>query len=58
LEVVFVSDEWVFGVDGSFDTLTLEEAQRLKAAGVQVYAQCLWIGAEQPAGRVISLRNA
>jgi hypothetical protein len=53
-----VSDEWVFGVDASFDELTLEEAHRLKAAGVQVYAQCLWTGAEQPASRVISLRNA
>lgn len=53
-----MADEWVFGVDASFDELTLDEAHRLKAAGVQVYAQCLWTGAVQPATRVISLRNA
>jgi len=49
---------WIFGVDSSFDELTPADAQRLKAAGVQVYAQCLWTGREQPAPRVVSLRNA
>jgi hypothetical protein len=50
--------EWVFGVDASFDELTLDEARRLKAAGVQVYTQCLWTGAVKPASRIASLRNA
>ena len=49
---------WVYGVDGSFDELSLDEAHRLKAAGVQVYAQCLWTGREQPANRIINLRSA
>jgi len=49
---------WIYAVDGSYDELTPAEAARLKAAGVQAYAQCLWTGREQPAVRVISLRNA
>ncbi len=49
---------WVFGVDSSYDELTLAEARRLKDAGVQVYAQALWTGREQPGPRIISLRNA
>ena len=49
---------WVYGVDSSFDELTLDEARRLKDGGVQVYAQCLWTGTEQPEKRVVSLRNA
>ena len=49
---------WIYGVDSSFDELTLAEAQKLKAAGVQVYAQCLWTGREQPRSRITSLRNA
>lgn len=49
---------WIYAVDSSFDELTLDEAKKLKAAGVQTYAQCLWTGREQPATRVISLRNA
>ncbi|KKM39541.1 hypothetical protein LCGC14_1564320 [marine sediment metagenome] len=49
---------WVYGVDSSFDELTLAEARKLVVAGVQVYAQCLWTGREQPASRISSLRNA
>ena len=49
---------WVYGVDSSYDELSLAEAQKLKAAGVQVYAQALWTGREQPASRISSLRNA
>jgi hypothetical protein len=49
---------WVYGVDSSFDELTLAEAKKLRAAGIQVYAQCLWTGAKQPGPRVASLRNA
>jgi hypothetical protein len=53
---------WVFGVDSSYDPLTEEEAQQLKDAGVSVYVQALsalpGTGLEQPANRVISLRNA
>jgi hypothetical protein len=49
---------WVYGVDSSFDELTLAEARKLKDAGVQVYAQALWTGREQPGPRIVSLRNA
>lgn len=49
---------WIYAVDGSYDELTPAEAARLKAAGVQAYVQCLWTGREQPATRVVSLRNA
>ena len=49
---------WIPGVDSSFDELTLEEAQRLRDAGVKVFAQCLWTGNQQPPPRIISLRNA
>ena len=49
---------WVYGIDSSYDELTLDEAHVLKAAGVAVFAQALWTGAEQPPSRVISLRNA
>ena len=46
------------GVDASFDTLDEAEAKRLRAAGVQVWAQCLWDGGKQPAPRVTNLRTA
>lgn len=49
---------WVFGLDSSYDVLTPTKARRLKNSGVQVYAQALWTGREQPASRIISLRNA
>ncbi len=49
---------WVYGVDSSYDELSLAEARKLVAAGVQVYAQCLWTGREQPRSRITSLRNA
>src|SRR5262249_46273398 len=57
-----VAMAWVFGVDSSYDLLTEEKAQKLKDAGVAVYVQALSAlpppGVEQPASRVISLRNA
>jgi len=50
------------GVDCSFDLLTPEEAVDLKAAGVEVFMQCLLAqpssGPVQPDCRVINLRNA
>ena len=46
---------WVYGVDSSYDELTLDEARTLKVAGVQVFAQCLWTGAEAPSVRLRSL---
>jgi hypothetical protein len=49
---------FVFGVDASFDELTLDEARRLRSAGVRAFAQCLWTGAVRPASRITSLRNA
>jgi len=52
----------VHAVDSSFDLLTEDEARNLKAAGVDLYIQALSAlpvsGLEQPATRVISLRNA
>ncbi len=48
----------LYGVDVSYDEVTLDEARLLKAAGVTVFAQCLWTAAEQPQPRVINLRNA
>lgn len=48
----------LYGVDSSFDPLTLQEAQRLRAANVECYWQCLWTATQQPEPRVISLRNA
>jgi hypothetical protein len=49
---------WVYGCDSSFDELTPAQAQAFKDSGGQVYAQCLWTGAEQPATRIPSLRAA
>ncbi len=53
---------WLFAVDSSYDQLTAEEAVRLKEAGVGLYIQALTAlpgsGLEQPANRVVSLRNA
>jgi hypothetical protein len=46
------------GVDASFTILTDEAAKRLRAAGIQVFAQALWTGATQPAPRVTNLRVA
>lgn len=53
-----MTPEWVPGVDASYDLLTPEIAQALKASGIQVFAQCLWTGVEQPANRGVNLRNA
>lgn len=48
----------VYAVDSSFDKLTPEEVQRLKAAGVELFIQALWTGNRQPAVRVENLRVA
>lgn len=50
--------DWVFGVDASFDELSYAEAVALKNVGVKVFAQCLWTGNRQPPTRIINLRNA
>ena len=49
--------EWGFGIDTSYAQVSLEKARELKLYGVLFAAQCLWTGAEQPATRVINLRN-
>ena len=49
---------WVYGIDSSYDELTLDEARTLKVAGVQVFAQCLWTGIEAPGARLRSLMHA
>lgn len=36
------------GVDASFDELTDKKARDLRAAGYEVYAQCLWTGSQRP----------
>lgn len=46
------------GIDCSYDTLTEQEADDLWNAGIRVFQQCLWTGAEQPPPRVINLRVA
>lgn len=48
----------IYGVDASFDELSLDEAQRLKDVGVKVWMQCLWTAATAPTVRVNNLRNA
>ena len=48
----------LYGVDVSHDEVSEQEAKGLFAAGVRVFAQCLWTAAEQPPPRVINLRNA
>lgn len=48
----------IFGVDASYDSLSPAEAAQLKAAGVEVFWQCLWTGAEQPPPRIENLRTA
>lgn len=48
----------MYGVDLSYDDLTPAEAIGLREAGVEVVAQCLWTGVEQPRPRVSNLRSA
>lgn len=48
----------MWGIDSSYDLLTSDEAKRLKDAGVEVYAQCLWTGSEAPSTREQSIANA
>lgn len=48
----------IYAVDCSFDELTDQEAVNLKAAGVELFIQCLWTGADLPPPRVINLRRA
>lgn len=52
----FADAAWA--IDSSFDALTFDEALALVDAGVQVYAQCLWTGNQQPAGAEQSLAAA
>ena len=49
---------WVFGLDSSFDELTPVEAEKLKAAGVEAFAQCLWTGVVAPLVRIKNLQAA
>lgn len=48
----------IYGVDASYDELTPEKARALRAAGIDVFQQCLWDGLQQPAKRVTNLRVA
>lgn len=48
----------IYGVDASFDELSLHEARRLKGIGVKVWMQCLWTATRAPEVRVPNLRNA
>jgi hypothetical protein len=48
----------MWGIDCSYDELTIDEATRVRAAGVEVFGQCLWTGALQPSVAVNNLRNA
>lgn len=43
------------GIDASYATLTDEIAQRLRATGEEVFAQCLWTGGERPAPAIDNL---
>ncbi len=47
-----------WGIDCSYDGLTLAEGKRLREAGVEVFGQCLWTGAEQPAVAVNNIKVA
>lgn len=47
-----------WGVDASFDRLTPQRAHQLKAAGVEIYVQCLWTGNQRPTTVVPNLINA
>jgi len=49
---------WVKGVDASYAALTLPIAQALRAAGVEVWWQCLWTGRERPANAIGNLSVA
>ncbi len=48
----------MWGIDCSFDELTPVEANRLRAAGVEVFGQCLWTGDQQPPVAVNNIRVA
>ena len=45
-------------VDGSFTSLSVEDARELRAQGIEAWVQCLWTGNQQPSFRVANLRNA
>ena len=49
---------WGKGVDASYAALTLPIAQALRAAGVEVWWQCLWTGRERPANAIGNLSVA
>lgn len=48
----------MWGIDCSYDELTQTEARDIRAAGVEVFGQCLWTGAERPLVAVNNLRRA
>lgn len=53
-----VGTERVWGADASFDRLTPQRANQMRASGVEVYVQCLWTGNQRPQVVVPNLINA
>lgn len=49
---------WIRGVDGSCTELTPAIVVKLRAAGVEVWWQCLWTGRERPATAIANLETA
>lgn len=47
-----------WGIDCSYDELTPREAHDIRAAGVEVFGQCLWTGALQPPVAINNIRVA
>ena len=52
-----LTPEQYWGIDLSYDHVTVEEAQRVYDAGVAVAFQCLWTGRERPATAENNIRN-
>lgn len=48
----------LYGVDASYDDITLEDMKKLYAAGVRVFMQCLWTGRDTPRTCFSNLTNA
>lgn len=46
-----------WGVDTSYDSVTLDEARRLFNAGVRVAFQCIWTGNERPGPAVANIKS-
>jgi len=49
-------EQWVYGIDISYQQLDNAKCDLLELAGVRACGQCVWTGAEQPAPRVTNLR--